>query len=104
MTVGKTLRQTPGKAHPGNLNPVPQAVTVNPPCDCTHPIPVTSVVSAAKTNNDNAAIGLDPAIMTEPNHPRGWARAAAIDAPVRARARRCPSKNAASSLRRASPW
>jgi hypothetical protein len=68
MTVGGTLYQTPGKAS-GGLTPVQQAVTVNPPCDCAHPVPVASTVAWAKTNNNNAAIGLDPAILTQPNHP-----------------------------------
>jgi hypothetical protein len=69
MTVGGTFYQTAGKAHPGNLTPVTQTVTVKPPCDCASPIPVGSVVTAAKTNNDNASIGLDPAIMTQAGHP-----------------------------------
>jgi len=69
MTVGQTLFQTPGKTHPGSLTPVQQAVTVPPPCGCSMPLPVADLVAWAKTNNDNAAIGLDPAIMTQPGHP-----------------------------------
>jgi hypothetical protein len=68
MTVGGTLYQTPGKAHAG-LTPVQQAVTVPPPCNCTNLVPVVDMVAWAKTNNDNAAIGLDPALMTQAGHP-----------------------------------
>ncbi|HMF41208.1 MAG TPA: hypothetical protein VKQ32_10950 [Polyangia bacterium] len=68
MTVGGTLYQTPGKAHPG-LTAVQQTVTVPPPCNCTSPIPVVDLVAWAKTNNNDAAIGLDPAIMTQAGHP-----------------------------------
>jgi hypothetical protein len=45
-----------------------KGVTVNPPCDCSTPIPVGALVAAAKTTNDNMAIGLDPGFMTG-NHP-----------------------------------
>jgi hypothetical protein len=68
MTVGGTLYQTPGKAH-GGLKAVAQAVTVKPPCDCTKPVPVVDLVAWGKTNNDDAAIGLDPGIMSQAGHP-----------------------------------
>jgi hypothetical protein len=68
MTVGGTLYQTTGKGS-GGLNPVPLTTPVNAPCDCSNPIPVASTVTWAKTNNDNMAIGLDPAIMTQAGHP-----------------------------------
>jgi hypothetical protein len=64
MSVGGTLYQTPGKAS-GGLKAVAQNVTVQQPCDCAHPVPVAATVAWAKTNNDNAAIGLDPAVMTQ---------------------------------------
>jgi hypothetical protein len=63
LSVGGTLYQTPGKAHPSGAKLVQQAVTVKPPCDCSNPIPVMDIVAWGKTNNDNAAIGLDPNVM-----------------------------------------
>jgi hypothetical protein len=69
MSVGQTFYQTPGKGHPDNLTPKKLAIEVKPPCDCSSPIPVGAFVDWVKTNNDNAAIGLDPAIMTKAGHP-----------------------------------
>src|SRR5207245_108815 len=46
-----------------------QGVTVKPPCDCSTPIPVGALVMAAKTNNDNASIMLDPGFMSQAGHP-----------------------------------
>jgi hypothetical protein len=68
MTVGGTLYQPAGKAHAG-LKPVNQAVVVKDPCDCTKPVPVVDLVAWGKTNNDNAAIMLDPGIMSQAGHP-----------------------------------
>lgn len=48
---------------------VTQPVTVAPPCDCTNKIPVGAYVAFAKTTNDDASIGLDPAILAKPNAP-----------------------------------
>jgi hypothetical protein len=69
MTVGGTLYQPSGKSHPSGVTLVQQPVTVAPPCDCTKPIPVADMVTWAKTNNDDAAIGLDPGIMSAAGHP-----------------------------------
>jgi hypothetical protein len=68
MTVGGTLYQTPNKAS-GGLNPMPLPGPVGLPCACASPIPVTDLVAWAKTNNNNAAIGLDPGIMSQAGHP-----------------------------------
>ena len=71
MTVGGTFYQSPGKSHPANLSPMqPQmTVTVPPPCNCTSPVPVGDYVTWAKTNNNNAAIGLDAGLMSQAGHP-----------------------------------
>lgn len=44
-------------------------VTVPPPCECAKKVPVAAIVAAKKTANDNALIGLDPAILSKPGHP-----------------------------------
>jgi hypothetical protein len=47
-------------------------VSFNPPCDCapSQLVPVAAMVTAhAGTNNDNASIGLDPAVLANPNAP-----------------------------------
>src|SRR5262249_44492928 len=44
MTVGGTLYQTMGKAHPG-LTPVVKDVVVPPPCNCAMPVPVVDLVN-----------------------------------------------------------
>jgi hypothetical protein len=41
-------------------------VTVPPPCDCSNPIQVFSIVSAFKKDNDNAAIGLTGTSLENP--------------------------------------
>jgi hypothetical protein len=69
MTVGRNFYQPSGKGHPSNLTPMNQAVTVPPPCNCGNLIPVGDLVTWAKTNNDDAAIGLDPGIMSMAGHP-----------------------------------
>jgi hypothetical protein len=69
MTVSGTLYQPMAKAHAG-LKYVDTNVVVKPPCDCMSPIPVANTVTWAKTNNDNASIGLDPAIMATGHSPR----------------------------------
>jgi hypothetical protein len=69
MTVGGTLYQTPGKSHPSGVTLVQQAVTVPPPCDCTKPIPVADMVAWAKTHNNDAAIEMDPGVMSSAGHP-----------------------------------
>jgi hypothetical protein len=44
-----------------------EPVTVPPPCDCaaSQLIPVAAIVAARQTSNDNAAIGLDPALLAK---------------------------------------
>jgi hypothetical protein len=72
VSVTGTLFQSPGKNRGGATagNYVNNAVvTVPPPCDCTNKVPVTAIVANAKTNNDNALIGLDPNVFTTANHP-----------------------------------
>jgi hypothetical protein len=71
MSVAQTLYQPTGKSTGGISygKLVNQAVTVKPPCDCTTPIPVGAMVTYAKTHNDNAAAGLDPAELTTAGHP-----------------------------------
>lgn len=64
LDVSRDLRQPSGRS----LMAFPQiggshireAVTVNPPCDCTETglIDIDGIVDAARTNNDNADIGL----------------------------------------------
>jgi hypothetical protein len=46
-------------------------VSFQPPCDCAanQLVPVTSMVQAASSNNDNAAIGLDENILASPAAP-----------------------------------
>jgi hypothetical protein len=66
LTVGRNLHQPPGRA----LAAVPfvsgrrvsEPVTVAPPCDCpASPIvDVPALTEGARTDNDNASIGLDP--------------------------------------------
>jgi hypothetical protein len=71
MSVARTLYQSPGKT-PGGATYgklVVQPVSVQPPCDCTNNIPVGAMVTYAKTHNDDASVGLDPAILTSAGHP-----------------------------------
>jgi hypothetical protein len=46
-------------------------VSFPPPCDCmmSQLVPVTAMVQNAATNNDNAAIMLDPNVLASPNAP-----------------------------------
>jgi hypothetical protein len=46
-----------------------QPVSVPPPCDCSSPIQVFTIVSAAKNNNDDAVIGLAPTALENPPAP-----------------------------------
>ncbi len=70
-TIAGTLFQPTGKSHGGVTAGaiVNQPVTVPPPCDCTSKVPVAGIVAYGKTHNDNAMIGLDPAILTGTAHP-----------------------------------
>jgi hypothetical protein len=63
-TIGGTLYQPAGKSHPSGVTLVQKDVTVAPPCDCSKPIDVAGMVAWAKTNNQDAAIGLDPGLLT----------------------------------------
>jgi hypothetical protein len=47
------------------------AVSFPPPCDCAESqlVPVTAMVESHATNNDNAAIGLDPDVLASPAAP-----------------------------------
>jgi hypothetical protein len=71
MSIAQTLYQPAGKSSGGASYGmlVNQPVTVPPPCDCTDTIPVGAMVAYAKTNNDDAAVGLDPALLTTASHP-----------------------------------
>jgi hypothetical protein len=63
-TVGATVK--------GQVIHVPPPVSVPPPCDCTpsNIIPVAAIVQKfASPNNDNAAIGLNPAVLNGPGAP-----------------------------------
>jgi hypothetical protein len=75
VTIGGTLFQPKGKSHPSGVHLMEQPVTVLPPCNCGNPILVGDLVAWAKTNNNDAAINLDPGIMTQAGH------AARIDLP-----------------------
>lgn len=65
ITVERDLR------HRGNLLTVPnvggrvlrEAVSVEPPCPCDAPVNVRAILDRVRGRNDNAAIGLDPAIL-----------------------------------------
>jgi hypothetical protein len=52
----------------GQILHVPPPISVPPPCDCTPSkiIPVSNIVANFKTNNDNALIGLNPAVLSGP--------------------------------------
>jgi hypothetical protein len=47
----------------------PELNPVTPPCDCTHPVPIATIVQAGKTTNDNASIGLDPTLLSSLSTP-----------------------------------
>jgi hypothetical protein len=75
LTIAKTLYQSPGGTVTGTtygslVNNA--AVSVAPPCRCNQSdlIPVAGIVSAHQNSNDNAAIGLDPALFTKPGAPQ----------------------------------
>jgi hypothetical protein len=74
VSVGGNLHVPDGAPVSGNVTYsqlVHEPVTVPPPCDCAPDrlIPVTSIVSAGHTDNDNATIGLDPDAMVSPGRP-----------------------------------
>jgi hypothetical protein len=48
---------------------VVQPVVVPPPCDCSNPINVFSIVSTARKDNDNAVIGWTPTALQNPPAP-----------------------------------
>lgn len=72
LTVAGTLHISPGAAKGsgtwGSLDDK-TAVTVPPPCACTSKIPVAAIVSARKSSNDNAAVGLASDVLTKAGHP-----------------------------------
>jgi hypothetical protein len=74
MTIGKTLYQTPGATRTGVTagGIVATAVKVPPPCNCAASalLPVAAVVTASKTTNDNALIGLDPGLLVGGSPPQ----------------------------------
>src|SRR5262249_21164592 len=43
--------------------------SVKPPCACDNPLPIADIVKAHATNNDDASIGLDEAVLTMAGHP-----------------------------------
>jgi hypothetical protein len=45
------------------------AVSVRPPCDCSNPIDVASIVAAHQTDNDDAARGLSRGALVQPPGP-----------------------------------
>jgi hypothetical protein len=74
LTIGKTLYQTPGatRTNVTATTVVSKTVTVPPPCDCSAGalLPIKATVAAKKTANDNAAIGLDPALLVGGSPPQ----------------------------------
>lgn len=69
--VNGPLYHSPGATISGPFSAtsiVQQAITVPPPCDCAAQdlIPVNAIIAAHSTNNDNAAIGLNPAAFDAP--------------------------------------
>jgi hypothetical protein len=50
---------------------VNQAVSFDPPCDCqkNQLIPITAMVMASATTNDDKAVGLDPNVLASPGGP-----------------------------------
>lgn len=46
------------------------AVTIAPPCDCTHGPPITTLITSHAMRNDNARARLDADALTRPNGPR----------------------------------
>jgi hypothetical protein len=73
LSIGKNLTVpngvTPtGTAVVGQTIHVPPPVSVPPPCRCAPSdiIPVATIVAARAMNNDDAAIGLNPSIVTGP--------------------------------------
>ncbi|HKA88318.1 MAG TPA: hypothetical protein VKE22_11675 [Haliangiales bacterium] len=74
LTFDGVLHLRPGATITGNVtykSLVREAVTVPPPCDCTAEdiIPVAAIVAARRTSNDNASVGLDPALFTRGTAP-----------------------------------
>jgi hypothetical protein len=74
LTIGKNLYQPTGATHTGATAAsfVPMTFTVPPPCACdvSAQVPVTAIVAAAQTSNDNALIGLNSALFTGANPPQ----------------------------------
>ncbi len=58
---------SPGVSAKGGI--VRQPVSMGPPCDCSNPIPVISIVSAFKNTNDDALIGLGTGGLENPPAP-----------------------------------
>jgi hypothetical protein len=75
LAITGTLYQSPGDTDTGVTDQSlvnNTAVTVPLPCACTQAdiIPVANIVAARQTNNDNASIGLNPALFTNANPPQ----------------------------------
>jgi cytoskeletal protein CcmA (bactofilin family) len=64
---GGTVPPSPAVTATGGVAVGP--VTVPLPCDCSNLIPVFTIVSAFKTNNDNALIGLGTGSLENPTGP-----------------------------------
>jgi hypothetical protein len=78
LTVGKTLYHPGGSTGVSGTtakSTVDKTFTVPPPCQAcpqqpAGAIPVSMIVAAAKTKNDDASIGLDPAIFSKAGAPQ----------------------------------
>jgi len=72
LVVTGTLHISPGAAKGSGSWGVlddKTRVTVPPPCNCSSKIPVSAIVAAHKTSNDNAAVGLPADVLTKTGHP-----------------------------------
>jgi len=68
-TMGGTLFQQDGGTITGPFTAasvVHEPVSIPEPCDCTNLIPISAIVAAHATNNDNAAIGLSSSALNPP--------------------------------------
>lgn len=75
LVVAGALHQSPGATITGTVtygSLATEPVVVGDPCDCDarDRVPVVAIVEAARTVNDNAAIGLDPDALLAPGGPR----------------------------------